>query len=209
MAHLTYDAPLQWPENQPATPRARLRADSGFSPSMTLDEAVRFLTEEVNALDPQQAVLSTDIVNIATPRNRQALGSRTGAALSIKLQGRVYSFACDRWEKLEHNLYVLHLTLRQLRNMEKWGVASLADLLEPFSTRREKTVSHAETVSASVQETAETADWMRILGLGSTATLEDAVAVYHRRAKRISSDSDALQSLNEAMNEARKHLRGE
>ncbi len=205
MAQLSFDSPLKWPSSYAITPRMRQRSDSGFSSSMTLEEALQFLNEEITAFDPQAALLSTDIENIHNPRNRHPLGTRSGVCLHMKLGNRSYIFACDRWQKLEHNLYVLHLTLRQLRNMDKWGIASLEEMLKPFEAGgREKFLAREESASEPGSE------WMHVMGLGPTATLEDAVAIYHRRAKRIgNTDSEALSQLNAAMNEARQALKTE
>ncbi len=201
MAQLSFDAPLKWPEAYPITPRMRQRADSGFSNAMTLEEAVSFLAEEIMDFDTQYACLCTDVENIATARTRHAHGTRSGACLTLKIANKNYFFACDRWQKLEHNIYALHLTLRQLRNIDKWGTAPLELLLSQFA------VSNRHALDLEKLTSESTTSWMQALGLGPTATLQDAVAVYHRRAKQIgNSDDTALTILNEAMQQAREAL---
>lgn len=205
MAHLTFDAPLRWPSTRPATPAPRQRADHGFSANMSLDESIKFLQDEIVQLNPRAASLSTDIENITNLRARRPIGARTGACLEIKLHNDRYTLACDRWQKLEHNIYALHLALRQLKNIERWGLADLETLLCAFAPNAgQAAAAHIPSVSAGDEPSIP--GWMRTLGLGPTATLDDATAVYHRRARASSGNDSKLIALNAAMAEAKKHL---
>ena len=201
MIPLAYESPLKWPDSRPVTPRTGQRADHQFSQALTLDESLNFLLEELKEIPAQKLTLSTDMSDISSERLRKRAGVRSGACLYMKWGGKQYALACDRWQKLEHNIYTLHLTLRQLRNVERWGVAPLAVLL------------HGMELGSIIQPGLEqstaspsAAEWMTALGLGPTATLEDATAIYHRRAKTLSANETALTQLNLIMEEARKAL---
>jgi hypothetical protein len=194
VAILQFESPLQWPASVHATPRANQRSDHGF-PAQTLSESIGYLEQELKDLHAT-GVLSLDIEQPTVERLRKKVGSRTGIALTVKYHGRTYDLTCDRWLTVEANIYALHLALRQWRNMERWGIATIPQLLCGFEPH------------AAVQPSAPRAlgAWMEALGLGTTATLDDAVAVYHRRAKQVSHDQEAMTRLNQMMDEARAYF---
>jgi hypothetical protein len=180
------------------TPRGSQRSDHGFPPSLTLGESIGYLEQEISELHAS-GTLSLDVEQPLIERLRKKVGSRTGACLQLKHHGRNYALACDRWLAPEHNIYALHLALRQWRNMERWGIGNMPVLLEGFAP------DHATAVTG---RTGALQSWMEAMGLGPTATLDDAVAVYHRRAKQTSHDSEALTRLNLMMDEARAYFAG-
>lgn len=196
MSRLRCESPLNWPDGQPATPRASQRNDHGFQGTLSLEESIGYLDDELSGLQ-SNAVLSLDVEQPLSGRLRKKTGSRTGAALHLKYHGRNYVVACDRWQTVEANVYALHLALRHWRNMERWGIAAFPVLLKGFEPGQRHTADIQEEPALS---------WMQGLGLGTTATLEDAIAVYHRRAKQAARDSDALVQLNQMMEQARAHF---
>ncbi len=197
MSRLQFESPLAWPEGLEVTPRAQQQGDHGFSAQMTLAESINYLDEEAGAI-ASKATLYLDIANPTQDRTRRKVGSRTGACLSLRIDGLDYVLACDRWQQVEHNIYALHLALRQWRNMERWGLGSLQQLLSGFCTR-----SYA---GERKRNAAGVTPWMEELGLGPTSTLDDAIAVYHRRAKQNAQDTEALSRLNILMEEARAYF---
>ncbi len=104
---------------------------------------------------------------------------------------------CDRWQKLEHNIYALHLCFRQWRNMDQWGIATLPTLMAGFEVDRTP-----DKIGASE----DAMECLSYFGLGNNATLDDAVAIYHRRAKTFSQDTEGLTKLNLAMDELRDYF---
>ncbi len=194
---ITYKSPLNWPNAIPVTPLTNQRSDSGFSAALTLTDALNFLDDEVKAAGIKQAVLYLDVEQAGVERLRKKVGSRTGVCLHIKYRDRGYILTCDKWNKLEHNIYALHLVIRQWCNMEKWGVGNLSMLMAGFEAdRAPEIVGVSENI----------AECLKIFGLGSTATLDDATAIYHRRAKAIATDSDELVKLNQMMDEIRNYF---
>lgn len=198
MSHLSFKAPLNWPEAMLATPRNQQRGDHGF-PALSLMESIQYLDSELADMTITSAVLFSDIEQPLIERLRKKVGSHTGACLHFKYSGRAYVLACDRWQLLEHNIYALHLTLRQWRSIERWGIGNLSTLLAGFEVDRMPDAAEGQTGVAE--------PWMEALGLGPTATLDDAVAVYHRRAKTVAHDSEELAKLNSLMEEARGYFR--
>ncbi len=195
---LRYSAPLAWPEWIPVTPRASQRTDRNFAPPMKLEESITYLETEVQAIQCN-AVLSLDIDQPLAERQRKKIGTRTGAALQLRFPHGNYVIACDTWLTLEHNIYALHLAIRQWRNMERWGVGTLPVLLKGFEPGVQ-TSTIARTPQWDLPE------WMEKLGLGPTATLDDAQAIYHKRAKHLANNSDELSKLNILMEEVRAHF---
>lgn len=197
MPTLTFKAPLIWPEGLPATPRTSQRNDHGFSP-MTLAEAVAYLEEELQDLTLANATLYLDTEQPLVDRLRKKVGSRTGACLQFRLLNKAYVLTCDRWQLTEHNVYALHLAFRHWRNIERWGVGTLPMLLSGFEVDR---------VHEATEEQAQTVEpWMNQMGLGPTSTLEDAIAIYHRRAKMLAHNSEELTKLNILMEEIRAYF---
>lgn len=194
---LNFRSPLSWPSSIVATPFMRQRSDSGFSPNLTLTEAINFLKEEIENLTIGSAVLYTDIEQLHVERIRKKIGNRTGACLHIKHSGKEYIITCDRWQSLEHNIYSLHLVLRQWGNITKWGIGNLDMLMAGFEAGR----SYSEHSNSG-----DIAECLKIFGLGSTATIDDAIAIYHRRAKMVADDSDRLVKLNLHMDEIRNYF---
>jgi hypothetical protein len=194
---LRYNAPLNWPDAIQATPRAMQRSDHGFNASIPLADACRFLEEEMVACGITDAVVYTDIEQPLVERLRKKLGNRTGACLHINYKGQGYVVTCDRWITLEHNVYALHLVFRNWQSMIRWGVGTLDVFLAGFATDHTPSTLHI---------TQEMGDALQFFGLGSTATLDDALAIYHRRAKLVAGDQEALTKINLAMDELRHYF---
>ena len=110
--------------------------------------------------------------------------------------------ACDHWQTLDHNMYAIHLALRAMRNFEEWGVATQSYALSLFSGN----ITMKDIAHELDEDGYGLPGWMMALGLGPTASIEDANAVYRRRAKELAHDEDALLELNQAIEEARRHL---
>lgn len=212
---LRYSYPLRWPPHYTRAQRWEKSINQTFKMGMSLQEALTFLNEEVDALKPQNATLYTDYENLGNPRLMRSSGYETGVALSIKIDGMAYDFACDRWVQLEQNIYALHLALRSLRNLPQWGVGTLAQAFGGFGLVQNHippstsydTINNGSAEPTSIAASPILEEWRLTLGLGPTATLDDAQAVYRRRAKSLASDEEALMKLNLAMDAANKALR--
>ena len=204
MTTLAYKAPLHWPNTKDATKANQRTHASGFPTTLTMRESLAYLEEEVRGLSPQTAILYSNVEQLNNDRLRKKLNNETGVTLELKIAGKNYFLACDRWASMEHNIYALHLAVRNARNYEKWGIGSLEDALYGFASVKAK----HDVADYQQQEVRalEIEEWMALLGLGPTATLDDAQATYRRRAKALAEDTDSLIQLNNAMDEARRHL---
>lgn len=197
MVSLLFGAPLNWPTAVAITPRAQQRKDNGFA-AMTLPECLANLEQELTDFQCK-ATLYLDIEQPLVDRLRKKVGSRTGAALNIRMHGSEYIITCDRWLQMEHNIYSIYLTLRQWLNMERWGIGTLPQLLHGFNSavlREQSAVPMGTDIPECMEE----------MGLGATSTLDDAIAVYHRRAKSLAQDTQSLARLNILMEEIRSYF---
>jgi hypothetical protein len=204
MASLSFTHPLQWPNGFPRTQKWEKSVNPSFKVGLSIQEALTFLYEELKELNVSKATLCTDYENIEQPRGIRRVGSDDGAALAIEMNGQSYRMACDRWVGVEQNVYALHLALRSLRNIVLWGVGNLEDVFGGYTPAalqaRQASRSGTNSTAPGMEE------WRLVLGLGPTATIEDAQAVYRRRAKTLADKPDELMKLNLAMDAASKAL---
>ena len=198
---LYYKSPLSWPDSIPVTPRMQQRSDNGFSTDMSLTDTLNFLKSEIEAAGIGHAVLYLDVEQPQVERLRKKVGSRTGACLHLKHRDKGYVITCDRWQRMEHNIYAMHLVLRQWCNMERWGIGSLSALMAGFEINYTDDDIADESVAFE-----NIVECLKSFGLGGTATLEDATAIYHRRAKALAHDNEKLVQLNLQMDEIRSYF---
>jgi hypothetical protein len=164
---------------------------------MTIYDAVRYIEQELEALDATKCEIYSNYEALKDDRRRTKHGRSEGASLAFTYRGREAWLACDCWDTVQHNLYAIHLALQQFRKLDEWGIATTEFILRAFSTG---------VVSNHASQSSDVTDWMSQLGLGPTATLQDANAVYRQRAKQCSGDDDALRALNMAIADARNAL---
>lgn len=211
MVDLKFSHPLQWPNGYPRTEMWAKSINSGFKNGMTMQEALTFLYEELQQLGAGKSTLYTDYENIEKPSSIRRIGSDNGATIQFELNGHQYRLACDRWAPIEQNIYALHLALRNLRMILEWGVGNAENIFGGYSSVVQNTLHGSGTGGGSSNGYAAGAgatmeEWRLTLGLGPTATLDDAQAVYRRRAKTLADKPDELMKLNLAMDEANKAL---
>lgn len=201
MALLQVSSPLNWPTHIPQTERILRQVYPQFQLNMQEREAVIFIEDELERT-PQvtSAVLTCDAVNVNSTVATQYLSKNTGAALRLTIDDTRFHLCCDRWQSLAHNIYALHLGLRYYRQLSEWGLGSMPLLLGGLR----EGITQASTSATSSSTVME---WQRILGLGPTATLEDANALYRVRAKTIGENNpEELRTLNIAIQQARQSL---
>lgn len=200
MTDIRYECPLRLPAGWIKTAPSLRSYDNQFSRSLTITEALGYLEEELRLLIPKDVVtIYSGYDQLPSERGRKAVSKDTGISLLIRHADGQAMVACDKWALTEHNLYALSLSVRALRSFEPWGVASTRTMLDLFSVQTSSAKTTTEMEGAP--------DWMVRLGLGPSATLEDANTIYRRRAKEVATDEHALMELNQAIEQARKYLR--
>ena len=193
--------PLRIPDGWPKTPFVERTYNQDFSATMTLKDACQYLKEEIEGFGARAGVVYTDVDNIFNDRLRRKIGPESAVAVQLSIGDHRYDFYCDHWQLIEHNMYAIHLMLRNFKMMARWGAGDLSRLMLGYldlSYSRNSDAGHL-VIDAT--------DWRSALGLGPTATLDDADAVYRRRAKAVASDPEALLNLNRAIEAARQVLK--
>lgn len=129
--------PLTWPFGWK---RTRLPQVSRFKPKQ-FGMARDFLLKEIDRAGGTEVVLSTNIelrydglpyANRRQPEDR-------GVAVYFKLDKKDVSLACDRWDKIEHNIYAIAMHIDALRAQDRWGVGTLEQAFRGYVAIPEKT----------------------------------------------------------------------
>jgi len=126
--------PLCWPEGWPRTVPAR-RTYSRFSKlpalgrrrEISMAEACEDLALELDRLGAVAQILSTNVrlkLNGA-PFSQQSQPTDPGAAIYFRLDGKPTSMACDKWLRVEDNVYAIAKHIEAMRGQERWGVGSI------------------------------------------------------------------------------------
>lgn len=50
-----------------------------------------------------------------------------GVVIYFELKGVGKAMACDKWNKVEHNLWALYLTVKSIRGIERWGGSEILE----------------------------------------------------------------------------------
>jgi hypothetical protein len=193
---MTTAYPLQWPAGRKRTISYR-RARANFTTSFAV--ARDNLIAEVKRLGARNLVISTNI-----PLRQDGLPYASyrkiddeGVAVYFTLDGQQTSFACDRWDKVEHNMHAIVKTIDALRGIARWGTG---DMMKAAFT------GFTALPAPSAEKT-----WREVLGLYSGERSMDIVkAAYRRLASAAHPDKggshDAMTELNTALAAAEKEL---
>jgi len=125
--------PLSWPEGWPRTPR-HLRKDSNFRRATnfaarmrSMEEVCNGLAGELSRLGASKEVLSSNVKSRldGRPYSGQAPPDDPGAALYFQFKGRPVSLACDKWKRVEDNIWAIFKHIEALRGQDRWGVGTI------------------------------------------------------------------------------------
>ena len=128
--------PLHWPPGWPRTKkpqRSRFGQRSGKHLSLqkiTMTRARDFLLDELEQkLKAKNIVISTNLAlrNDGLPRANQKTPDDTGVAVYFTLKGQQKCFPCDKWDRVEDNIYAIAKTIDALRGIDRWGSQSMVD----------------------------------------------------------------------------------
>lgn len=171
--------PLSWPEGWPRTASGQ-RRDSPFKRGTqfgaryhSMDESRRELANELERLGARKIVLSTNMrLRIdGLPYSNQAQPTDTGAAVYFEIKGKPTSLACDRWRRVEDNIWAIKCKIYNLRADERYGVGSIAQAFRGYMA-----LPAVGESSAS--------DWWRTLGVPINATADQVKAAYRLLASK-------------------------
>jgi hypothetical protein len=164
--------PLQWPTGRPRTEswrRERANFETTFARSRDdITREVALLTGHSLRWGGPEVVIST---NTALRRDGLPLaGQRNpddpGVAVYFSYKKKPMSFACDRWDKIEHNMRAIVKTIEALRGISRWGTG---DMLEA-----------AFTGFAALPAPGAPREWWEVLGVDRHAGPEAVRDAYRR-----------------------------
>lgn len=193
--------PLAWPPGRKRTDswrRERAKFDVTFARAR--DNIIAEVTRLAGRYPDPQIVIST---NIALRRDGLPLAGQRqpddpGVAVYFLYKKRQMSFACDRWQKIEHNMQAIAKTIEALRGIARWGTG---DMLEAAFTGF--AAIPAPTGSAGPKH------WRDVLG-NTVTTVAQVNDVYRRLARAhhpdLGGDPTKMAELNMARDQALREL---
>lgn len=205
MPEINFSHPLKVPEGVTVTPKSQKRYDSGFSPSLTLDEAINYLQEECAKLPPDcRVTVFTNYDKILSPRLRKRTEDDSSALMLLAYKQRKYQILSHVWGLTEHNLYALHLAIRSFTNLVRWGICDFGTAIAGFTGPQAATAYLAAPLKDE-HDLISRGQWLAILRLDEESTLEDANNAYRYYAKKAAKSEEALLRLNQAIEAARDY----
>jgi hypothetical protein len=123
--------PLSWPDGWA---RTKYREQSRFTRAYqytarnhSMSEARTFLADELRRLGATKEILSTNVeLRLdGTPYSNRAQPTDPGAAVYFQFQHKPIVLACDKWLRVEDNVWALAKHIESLRGQERWGVGRL------------------------------------------------------------------------------------
>ena len=118
--------PLTWPLHKPRTEHWKIER-SGFDRKRSLAAARDLLVNEVKLLGGVDLIISTNIpLRLdGLPRSGYATPKDAGVAIYFKRRNVDMAFACDRWDRVEDNIYAIVKTIDALRGVARWGTGDM------------------------------------------------------------------------------------
>ena len=106
--------------------RTRYPAFASFG-DHSLAKARDRLVSELNRLGAASIVLSTNIElrQDGLPYSNRRQPDDKGVCAYFKLDGVEQCFPCDRWNKIEHNMWAIMKSIEALRGLERWGAKDM------------------------------------------------------------------------------------
>lgn len=199
--------PLAWPVGRARTsPGYRESANFTVSLAKARDNIVRevvLLAGGRYGPDPHVVISS----NLALRRDGLPLASQRqpddpGVAVYFAYKKRQMSFACDRWQKIEHNMQAIAKTIEALRGIARWGTG---DMLEAAFSG----FTALPPPSAAAPAQGRLQHWRDVFGT-AVQNREQLQKVYRRLAAAHhpdrGGDASLMAELNRARSEALQEL---
>lgn len=189
--------PLCWP---PGRRRVHPYPDRSRFAEISFGRARDTLFHEVTLLGGIEIILSTNVPlrNDGLPYSGMAQPKDKGVAIYFKYKKKPMVFACDEWDRVEHNVWAISKTIEALRGIERWGSG---DMLERAFT------GFTKLPSPSTKK-----HWREILGFMGIEVgpemlklrRDDLAKEYH---PDLGGDSKRMAEINEAYQEASEEIR--
>lgn len=169
MSTIRTNYPLHWPEGWKRSPS---RKQSNFDRNRTLAQARDFLLHELYLLGaPSGSEISSNVRvrGDGLPYSQQPQPDDRGVAVYFKLSGKDYVLACDRFNRVECNIYAIGKHVEAMRAQERYGVGSIEQSFRGYM---------ALPTTGSV----EARPWYVVLGVPEFATRPQILEAFRRLA---------------------------
>lgn len=120
--------PLAWPAGESRTGHP---GSAQFGRGMTQSKCIKTLFSELRKLGASHVVLSTNMIPRKDKKGylMQAQPQDRGAAVYFMLKGTSTSIACDRWNKVHHNIRAIAVMIESIRRVERCGTSGMVDAM--------------------------------------------------------------------------------
>lgn len=174
--------PLSWP---PSWPRSASQSRSAFA-ERSVFAAVEEVKKQLELTKCTGLVISSNVTLGAIPKDK-------GVCVYFQLKGRPYALPCDKWDRVEDNLWAISKHLESLRLQERWGVGSIERAFAGYL--------------ALPGPAGDTTPWWEVLGIDRAASAPLIAAAFRAKAQLNHPDtggsSEAMARINRAYAEAK------
>ena len=121
---ISFEFPLKW---LPQQPRTKFPESARFA-LHSLHKAGNYLVDELEKLGGIKCVITSNLQT--KPGGGFYVNQRvedSGIVIYFELKGVGKAMACDKWEKPEHNIWALYLSVSAIRGLERWGGSEFLD----------------------------------------------------------------------------------
>jgi hypothetical protein len=180
--------PLHWPEGVSRT-RSPERARFG---DVTRGRAIQELTWEIERAGGRYVVISTNIRlrQDGLPYASDRAPDDKGVAVYFERKGRQLVYACDRWDRVEHNMRAIQKTIEAVRGIDRWGASDM--------------VERAFAAFEALPPPSEPDAWWAVLNVARSASAAEIEAAFKREAKRHHPDHGGDPAMMQKINRARQ-----
>ena len=182
--------PLYWPEGwKRTTYPSRSAFKTGFGAARV------YLSAEISRMGGTSVIISTNVPlrNDGMPRASAPEPKDKGVAVYFKRKGKDFSFACDKFDRTQDNIYAIAKTIDALRGIERWGAS---DMMERAFSGFKALPSETDGES-----------WWSILDCEPSATAEEIDRAYKIKVRQVHPDAggshEAMRKVNLARDAAR------
>lgn len=186
--------PLSWPigwKRTPAHLREAARFSSshkrfneftksmqGYSKPRSMNLSTEGLLEELGRLSAGAVVVSTNVeLRLdGLPYANRPPPADPGVAVYFKLDGQETVLACDKWTRVEDNIWAIKLHIEAMRGQIRWGVGTVNQAFAGYKALPQVGASHAAT-------------WYSVLNCSPTAGADEIKAAWRKMAKAAHPDN--------------------
>jgi hypothetical protein len=186
--------PLNWPPSQPRTPKAQSKFSRFKTPYSRSKSSVQLELKRMHGIS--QVVISSNV----RPRNSEDPYPEVqdnGVAVYFVRDGKAIALACDSYVNVAANMRAIALTLKALRDIERYGSTELLD----------RAFTGFTALPAHVMKR----PWYDVLGVSAAASFLEIKEAYLKLAEinhpdKPGGDLARFQEITEAWNDIRSRL---